>query len=71
MTMTSVLAVSAVSTKSAPGVAPAIKSDCNFSNWQQQEGAGTRNVPDLDDLNVDEIRARLHAQRYTTYFLPP
>lgn len=71
MTMTSVLAVFAVLTKSAPGVAPAIKNAWNFSSWQQQEGAGTRNVPDLDDLKVDEIRASLHAQRETTYDVPP
>lgn len=28
-------------------------------------------MPDLDDLSVDEIRARLHAQRDTTYDVPP
>jgi 8-oxo-dGTP pyrophosphatase MutT (NUDIX family) len=28
-------------------------------------------VPDLDDLSVDEIRARLHAQGDTTYDVPP
>lgn len=28
-------------------------------------------MPDLDDLSVDEIRARLHAQGDTTYDVPP
>ncbi len=28
-------------------------------------------MPDLDDLSVDEIRARLQAQRDTTYDVPP
>jgi 8-oxo-dGTP pyrophosphatase MutT (NUDIX family) len=28
-------------------------------------------VPELDDLSIDEIRARLHAQGDTTYDVPP
>ena len=28
-------------------------------------------MPDLDDLSIDEIRTRLHAQRGTTYDVPP
>ncbi len=30
-----------------------------------------KKVPDLDDLSIDEIRARLHAQNGTTYDVPP
>ncbi len=66
-----VSAVFAASMKSAHGVEPATKNDWIFSSWQQQEGAGIQGVPDLDDLSVDEIRARLHAQRDTTYDVPP
>ena len=48
-----------------------MKSD--WSSWSRppRAGAGHRGVPDLDALSVDDMRARLHAQRDTTYDVPP
>jgi len=57
--------------KSVPGVLPVTKSGWNSWNWQRHAGAGPRGVPELDALSVADIRARLHAQRDTTYDVPP
>ena len=48
-----------------------MKSD--WSSWSRppRVGAGHQGVPDLDALSVDDIRVRLHAQRDTTYDVPP
>lgn len=71
MIATFVWAVFAASTKSVPGLLPVMKSGLNSWNRQPRAGAGPQGVPDLDALSVDDIRARLHAQRDTTYDVPP
>ena len=69
--MTSAWAVFAASAKSVLGVLPVTKCDWSSWNWQRHAGAGRQGVPELDALSVDDIRARLHAQRDTTYDVPP
>ena len=68
MTFASVVFVASM--KSAPGVAPVMSGVAK--SWPMLCYAVVKpGVPDLDRLSVDEIRQRLHAQRGTTYDVPP